>query len=348
MNNIINTTSFKLDIQTIQSSIIKTVVESIKDILNDVPILCSPEGLKLLSVNPSRNILVHSFLDASKFTYFKCSETFIIGVNVLNLYKIIKTIEYNDILRIFITENEPHKLGIVFENKNTKTTIISYLHLLDLEYENMPSSITSEDYNISLSINTTYFQKICRDMSNFSDKIEIKVYKNQLILNCSGEFCERKIIRNYNNLKNETIDEDSNENDEENTGKKPKKGKYKKKKNKDIVLENEDEDVENIGENIDLYSDINNNEEQLEQLEQLEHLEQDKDNNENENNNCENEDDNEIIQGVFYLKHLCLFTKCTNLSRTIQLHLKNDYPLIIEYDHILGNMKLCLSSYKND
>ena len=54
--------------------------------------------------------------------------------------------------------------------------------------------------------------------------------------------------------------------------------------------------------------------------------------------------DNEIVQGVFALKHLVLFTKCTNLCNSIEMYLKNDYPLIIQYNVAnLGAIKLCLA-----
>lgn len=52
----------------------------------------------------------------------------------------------------------------------------------------------------------------------------------------------------------------------------------------------------------------------------------------------------EIVQGVFNLKYLVLFTKCTNLCNTIELYLKNDYPIVIKYAVAsLGEIKLCLS-----
>ena len=61
-------------------------------------------------------------------------------------------------------------------------------------------------------------------------------------------------------------------------------------------------------------------------------------------NDSENQNQNEIIQGVFSLKYLVLFTKCTNLSSSIELYLKNDYPLIIRYQVAnLGEVKLCLA-----
>ena len=55
-------------------------------------------------------------------------------------------------------------------------------------------------------------------------------------------------------------------------------------------------------------------------------------------------ENSEIIQGIFSLKYLVLFTKCTNLSSSIELYLKNDYPLIIRYQVAnLGEVKLCLA-----
>ena len=53
---------------------------------------------------------------------------------------------------------------------------------------------------------------------------------------------------------------------------------------------------------------------------------------------------NEIVQGIFSLKWLNVFTKCTNLSPQVVLYLKNDYPLIIKYAvAALGEVKFVLS-----
>ena len=59
--------------------------------------------------------------------------------------------------------------------------------------------------------------------------------------------------------------------------------------------------------------------------------------------------ENNIIQGVYALKHLVLFSKCTNLCNCVELYLKNDFPLIIKYTIAsLGEIKLCLApKYSN-
>jgi proliferating cell nuclear antigen len=55
----------------------------------------------------------------------------------------------------------------------------------------------------------------------------------------------------------------------------------------------------------------------------------------------------EIIQGVFELKYLVLFTKCTNLCSSVQIHLKNDYPLVLRYMVAnLGEVRLVLAPQK--
>ena len=51
----------------------------------------------------------------------------------------------------------------------------------------------------------------------------------------------------------------------------------------------------------------------------------------------------EIVSGTFSLPHLVLFTKCSNLSNNLEIHLKNDWFLMIRYVIAnLGDIKLCL------
>lgn len=40
----------------------------------------------------------------------------------------------------------------------------------------------------------------------------------------------------------------------------------------------------------------------------------------------------DIVQGVFSLRYLSMFTKCTPLSKEATLFLKNDFPLIVQYN----------------
>jgi proliferating cell nuclear antigen len=51
----------------------------------------------------------------------------------------------------------------------------------------------------------------------------------------------------------------------------------------------------------------------------------------------------EIVTGNFSLPHLVLFTKCTNLCNNLEVHMKNDWFLMIRYVIAnLGSISLCL------
>jgi proliferating cell nuclear antigen len=53
---------------------------------------------------------------------------------------------------------------------------------------------------------------------------------------------------------------------------------------------------------------------------------------------------NEIVQGTFELKYLIIFTRCSSLCSHVNLFLKNNYPLIVQYSVAkLGQIKFVYS-----
>jgi proliferating cell nuclear antigen len=59
--------------------------------------------------------------------------------------------------------------------------------------------------------------------------------------------------------------------------------------------------------------------------------------------NISRQENDEIVSGTFSLPHLVLFTKCSNLSNNLEIHMKNDVFLMIRYVIAnLGDIKLCL------
>ena len=56
---------------------------------------------------------------------------------------------------------------------------------------------------------------------------------------------------------------------------------------------------------------------------------------------------NEIVQGTFELKYLIIFTRCSSLCSHVNLFLKNNYPLIVQFSVAkLGQIKFVLSQSK--
>ena len=54
--------------------------------------------------------------------------------------------------------------------------------------------------------------------------------------------------------------------------------------------------------------------------------------------------DESIIQGYYNLKHMVLFTKCTSLCNSIEMYMKNNFPIVIKFTvGSLGSLKLALA-----
>ena len=250
-------------LKTVQSTAFKILIEALKEILTDCNLEFTNESMRIQALDPSHTVLVHLKLDAINFEKYYCPNKIILGINTLNLFKLIKTMNNNDTLTFYIEKDNSSQLGIKIENGERNQVTNFYLNLMDLNHDNV--NIPSMSFNSVITLPSNDFQKLCRDSYNLADNIEIKSIQDTLTFSLKGDWCEQET----------TI------------------GKTDNNFGLCVVKQTNDDD---------------------------------------------------IIQGVFSLKHLVLFTKCTNLSNSIELYLKNDYPLIIKYAVAnLGEIKLCLA-----
>ena len=255
---------YLLYIKTIQAPIFKQVVDALKDILTDVNLEVDKTGLKIVAMDNTNIVLIHLKLEAEKFEEYFCENKLYIGVCMLKLHQLIKTIGSNDLLTLYVLKDEPNTLGIRISN-NEKNVETNYkLSTLDIDVLNI--EIPPVNFHTVITMPSTYLQKIIRDMHNLAEYIEIRNIADQLVLSCKGDFCTQETILGT-------------------------------EKSNNIIIEKKVE-----------------------------------------------ENNHEIIQGVFSLKYLTIFTKCTNLCSNVEIYLKNSYPIILKYSIAsLGEIKLCLS-----
>ena len=252
-----------LEIKTVQASTFKQVIDALKEILMDVNLEFDETGMKVVALDNTHVVLVHLKLEADRFETFFCEKKLYVGINMLKLHLLIKTISNNDILTLFVESNDTNHLGIQIENpdKNLKTTY--KLSMLDINVLNI--SIPPADFQTVITMPSVDFQKIIRDMHNLADFIEIRNVGNQITFSCKGDFCSQ----------------------ETHVG---------TEKNASISI----------------------------------------------TKNSQNE--HEIIQGIYSLKYLSTFTKCTNLSNVVEIYIKNTYPLILSYQVAnIGSVRMCLA-----
>jgi Na+-translocating ferredoxin:NAD+ oxidoreductase RNF subunit RnfB len=63
----------------------------------------------------------------------------------------------------------------------------------------------------------------------------------------------------------------------------------------------------------------------------------------------ENKKNHNIVQGIYELKNIVLFTKCANLCPDIEIFMKNDFALTVVYSiATLGTITIALSPVKEE
>lgn len=258
--------NYKLKIKTEQAGAFRILIEALKEILTEANFIFDETGIKLMAMDSTHTILIHMKLEGCNFEFFHCPKKIVIGVNMLNLFKLIKTMGNSETLTLFVDNEDENKLGILITNSEKNSQTVYKLNLLDINDENI--NIPPAEFETELSLPSGDFQKIIRDMINIGEHIEIKSIGSQLVLNCNGDFASQETI---------------------------------------------------LGETNNGLKFSQTSPEEL------------------------------PIQGIFSLKYLMLFTKCTNLCNQINLYIKNDYPLIIKYSVAsLGDIKLCLAPNTSD
>lgn len=253
------------EIKTVQSGAFRTLIEALKEILTEANLEFDSEGIKVVAVDETHTVLVYLRLNADRFENYFCPVKHVLGVNMIYLFKLIKTMGNSDSLTLYLPANNPNKLGIRMENVEKSQVTNFFLKLFDTDVEDI--RIPSLNFTSIIHMHSADFQKICRDMNVLGEKIEITSSGNNLIFRCVGDFAEQETV---------------------------------------IADNQASMRVQTSGKN------------------------------------------SEIVQGIFQLKHLVLFTKCTTLCPSIELYLKNDFPLVLRYMVAnLGEVKLVLAPIKN-
>ena len=111
---------YLLNIKTIQAATFKQVIDALKEILMDVNLEIDETGIKIVAMDNTHIVLIHLKLEAEKFEIYECAKKTYVGINMLRLHALIKTITNNDILSIYIKKDDPNHLGITIENNDKK------------------------------------------------------------------------------------------------------------------------------------------------------------------------------------------------------------------------------------
>jgi len=146
----------------------------------------SKNGLRIMAVDTTKTVLINLKLDAENFTVFECKKKkFVLGVNLVYFYKLIKSLEKDDNLTLYVDHDDRNYLKIRADNPEKRKEDIFELKLLDLGTN--PISVPDITFDAVITMKSDEFNKRCKEMNQIADYVEIKCLKNKVIFKCKGD-----------------------------------------------------------------------------------------------------------------------------------------------------------------
>lgn len=177
---------------TVQSTAIKLLVESLRDVLNETNITFDSEGMRITTTDVNKELLIHVRLGADNFDSYECDAPCTLGVNILNLHKIVKTISSHDTVTFWYKDEEPPRLGLTIENEDKQTCTHYRVNTLDLPEDEI--TIPDVEVDTVVSMRSNDFQRMIRDMNQLASLVHLRATSEQIEFTCRGEYADRQTI----------------------------------------------------------------------------------------------------------------------------------------------------------
>jgi len=173
-----------LEARITQGSLLKKLIEAVKDLVTEANFDCSASGIALQAMDSSHVSLVAMQLKAEGFDHYRCDRDMSIGMNMASLSKILKCANNDDIITLK-AEDDAEVVTFMFESPNQEKISDFEMKLMVIDSEHL--GIPETDYSGEVTMPSGEFQKICRDLTTFGDTATIAASKEGVKFSVSGD-----------------------------------------------------------------------------------------------------------------------------------------------------------------
>ena len=110
--------------------------------------------------------LVSMMLKADSFSPFRCDRNIALGINLTSLTKVLRAAQNNDILTLK-AEDAADVIELQFESVTSDRISEYSIKLMDIDQEHL--GIPETEYAATITMPSTEFQRICRDLMAISE-----------------------------------------------------------------------------------------------------------------------------------------------------------------------------------
>merc|ERR1712121_483541 len=174
----------------VQGSLLKKVLEAIKDLLNEASFDCADSGIQLQAMDNSHVSLVSLNLRAEGFDKYRCDRNLIMGMNLTSMSKILKCAANDDIITMKAQDNAD-TVTFMFESPNQEKVSDYEMKLMNLDQEHL--GIPETDYCCVIKMPSGEFARVVRDLSQFGESVVIACTKEGVKFSAAGDIGQGNI-----------------------------------------------------------------------------------------------------------------------------------------------------------
>jgi proliferating cell nuclear antigen len=91
--------------ELVKGNLLKKILESIKELITDASFDCSSTGISLQAMDSAHVSLVHLLLKSDGFDKYRCDKNLSLGVNMLTVSKMLRSVSQEDSITIKAMED---------------------------------------------------------------------------------------------------------------------------------------------------------------------------------------------------------------------------------------------------
>jgi len=160
-----------------KASTLQKVVKALIDIVKEANFEFTESGIRVQAMDGAHVAIVLLLLHPDGFETYECDQNITLGLNLKDVLDVLKCANNDDPVSIFYNDEEGTR--ITFEFEGTGQISKYSLHIVDLEEEGL--SVPDMTYSTTITMESSHFQRICRDMKVWGEHVQINSMKNKTI-----------------------------------------------------------------------------------------------------------------------------------------------------------------------
>ncbi|KAK6156161.1 hypothetical protein DH2020_010409 [Rehmannia glutinosa] len=183
------------ELRLVEGGLLKKILESLKDLVNDANFDCSATGFSLQAMDSSHVALVAFLLRAEGFDHYRCDRNLTMGMNLGNMAKMLKCAANDDIVTIK-ADDGTDTVTFMFENPSQDKIADFEMKLMDIDSEHL--GIPEAEFEAIVRMPSAEYARICRDLSSIGDTVVISVSKEGVRFSTRGDIGTANIVCRQN------------------------------------------------------------------------------------------------------------------------------------------------------